>query len=73
MHKPDGGVRLCIDLRDVNSKIIVEHYPMPNIHKMLFALSSVESISRILEQKVFFFALPEYPSVLRPCHPCSNA
>ena len=53
-HKPDGRVRLGIDLRDVNSKIIVEHYPMPNIHEMLFALSSVESISRILEQKVFF-------------------
>ena len=34
-HKPDGRVRLCINLRDVNSKIIVECYPMLNIHEML--------------------------------------
>ena len=41
-HKPDGRVRLCIDLRNVNSKIIVERYPMPNIHKMLSMLESAK-------------------------------
>ena len=41
-HKPDGWVWLCIDLRDVNSKIIVELYPIPNIHEMLSTLESVK-------------------------------
>ena len=42
-HKQDGRVRLCIDLRDMNSKIIVELYPMPNIHAMLLTLESARS------------------------------
>ena len=46
-HKPDGPVRLCIDLHDVNSKIIVERYPMPNIHKMLSALESAKVFTTI--------------------------
>ena len=47
MHKPDGRVRLCIDLDDVNSKIIVERYPMPNIHEMLSTLESTKVCTTI--------------------------
>ena len=46
-HKPDGRVRLCVDLRDVNSKIIVEGYPMPNIHEMLLMLESAKVFTTI--------------------------
>ena len=46
-HKHDGRVRLCVDLRDVNSKIIVERYPMPNIHEMLLTLESAKVFTTI--------------------------
>ena len=46
-HKPDGRVRLCVDLRDVNSKIIVERYPMPNIHETLLTLESAKVFTTI--------------------------
>ena len=46
-HKPDGRVRLCIDLCDVNSKIIVERYPMPNIHELLSTLESAKVFTTI--------------------------
>ena len=46
-HKPDGRVQLCIDLRDVNSKIIIERYPMPNIYGMLSRLESAKVFSTI--------------------------
>ena len=46
-HKQDGRVRLCIDLRDVNSKIIDKRYPMPNIHEMLLTLESSKVFTTI--------------------------
>ena len=46
-HKQDGRVRLCVELRDVNSKIIVERYPMPNIDEMLLTLESVKVFTTI--------------------------
>jgi len=33
--KCDGGLRFCIDYRDVNSKTIKNRYPLPMINKML--------------------------------------
>ena len=46
-HKTDGRVRLCIDLRDMNSKIIVERYPILNIQKMLSTLENVKVFTTI--------------------------
>ena len=46
-HKPDGRVLLCVDLRDVNSKIIVERYPMQNIHEMLTMLESAKALGNV--------------------------
>ncbi|KAK6176707.1 hypothetical protein SNE40_014954 [Patella caerulea] len=37
-RKANGNIRMCVDLRDVNSKIVVERHPMPNIHEMLASL-----------------------------------
>ena len=37
-RKPNGKIRMCVDLRDVNSKIVVEIHPLPNINEMLMTL-----------------------------------
>ena len=37
-RKPNGKIRMCVDLRDVNSKIVVETHPLPNINEMLMTL-----------------------------------
>ena len=34
-RKPNGKIRMCVDLLDVNSKIVVETHPLPNINEML--------------------------------------
>ena len=47
VHKPDGLVRLCIDLHDVNSKIIVERYPMQNTQEMLSTLEIAKVFTTI--------------------------
>ena len=36
-RKPNGKIRMCVDLRDV-TKIIVETHPLPNINEMLMTL-----------------------------------
>ena len=41
-RKPNGKIRMCVDLRDVNSKIIVETHPLPNINEMLMTLDESE-------------------------------
>ena len=56
-HKHDGRVRLCIDLRDVNSKIIVERYPMPNIHEMLLTLESAR-VFTIIDLSTAYHRVP---------------
>jgi len=33
--KPDGGLRFCIDYRDINSKTIKNRYPLPVIRETL--------------------------------------
>ena len=37
-RKPNGIIRMCVDLQDVNSKIVVETHPLPNINEMLMTL-----------------------------------
>ena len=33
--KPDGGIRFCINNRDINSKTITHWYPLPMIKETL--------------------------------------
>ena len=46
-RKPNGTIRMCVDLRDVNSKIIVETHPLPNINEMLMTLKKAEIYTTI--------------------------
>ena len=46
-RKPNGTIRMCVDLRDVNSKIIVETHPLPSINEMLMTLKKVEINTKI--------------------------
>ena len=41
-RKPNGKIRTCVDLRGVNSKIVVETHPLPNINEMLMTLHESE-------------------------------
>jgi hypothetical protein len=38
-QKPDGGLRFCIDYRDINSKTIKNRYPLPLIQETLNMLA----------------------------------
>lgn len=38
VHKKNGGVRLCIDFRDLNRKTIKQHYPLPRINDQIDSL-----------------------------------
>ncbi|CAM1326512.1 Uncharacterised protein g9273 [Pycnogonum litorale] len=42
VRKPDGEIRVCVDLRDVNSKIVVAMHPLPNIHEMLATVKNAK-------------------------------
>ena len=46
-RKPNGTIRMCVDLRDVNSKIIVETHPLPSINEMLMTLKKAEIYTTI--------------------------
>ena len=37
-RKPNSNIRMCVDLRDANSNIIVETHPLPNINDMLMTI-----------------------------------
>ena len=45
--KPKGDIRVCVDLRDVNQKIVVETHPMPNIHEMVSTLKDAKVFSSL--------------------------
>ena len=45
--KPNCKIRMRVDLRDVNSKIVVETHPLPNINEMLMTLDESEICTRL--------------------------
>lgn len=46
-RKPDGSLRLCIDLRQLNKWVVVDQYPLPNITELLTLLSGAMVFSTI--------------------------
>jgi len=45
--KPDGGLRFCIDYRDINSKTIKNQYPLPLIKEMLNVLARARIYTKL--------------------------
>lgn len=51
IRKPDGGLRICSDLRRLNSNMKVERYPIPTIDSILSKLGS--KLAGCSENEVF--------------------
>lgn len=45
--KPNGNVRLCIDLRELNKNIIVDKFPLPKISEMIARTKNIKWFSTI--------------------------
>ena len=45
--KPSGDVRLCIDLRLVNSMAVDDRYPLPRVEDLLSRVSSAKWITKL--------------------------
>jgi len=45
--KPDGGLRFCIDYRDINSKTIKNRYPLPLIKETLNLLGKARIYTKL--------------------------
>ena len=45
--KPGGGLRFCIDYRDINSKTIKNRYPLPLIDEMLNLLGKAQIYTKL--------------------------
>lgn len=62
--KPNGSVRLCLDLRKVNSLTIKDAYPLPLIDGLLGRLQETKFISKIDLKEAFWqipLAVPSRP------------
>lgn len=53
VRKPDGSVRLCIDFRGLNSVMLGDPYPMPNIEELLGKVAEAQRISKLDMSRVF--------------------
>lgn len=47
VRKPNGKVRLCIDLRELNKKIIVDKFSLPKINEMIARTKGIKWFSTI--------------------------
>ena len=45
--KPSGDIRLCVDLRLVNSMTIADRYPLPRVDDLFRKVSTAKWISKI--------------------------
>lgn len=46
-RRPDGRLRLCVDLRDLNKNILVDKFPLPRIDELLAHTKGVKWFSTI--------------------------
>jgi hypothetical protein len=46
-RKPDGGLRFCIDYRDINSKTIKNRYPFPLINETVNLLGKAKKYTKL--------------------------
>jgi len=56
-RKKDGGVRLCVNLKDVNMALIPERYPLPTMEELTMKVSGAMVFS-IIDLKWSYLQLP---------------
>jgi len=54
VRKKDGTPRVCIDSRNINKAIQMEHWPMRTIEDIRYAINGAERISKIDLNKAYF-------------------
>ena len=47
-EKPNGELRVCLDLRDLNKDIKREHYQLPRFEKIVSRLSRAKAFTNTL-------------------------
>jgi hypothetical protein len=45
--KPDGDIRVCVDMRQANGAIIRERHPIPTVDEVLYELNSATVFSKL--------------------------
>lgn len=56
VKKKDNSMRLCIDYRKLNQKVIKDRYPMPNMEEQLDLLQNAKVYSTIDLENGFFYS-----------------
>jgi hypothetical protein len=46
-QKPRGGVRICVDYRDINNVMMKSHYPIPLIKETLNSICKVQIFTKL--------------------------
>lgn len=64
MRKKNGSMRLCVDLRPLNSRVIKQKYPFPLIEDCLSRLSG-KSVFSLLDLKDGFYNIKLHPEVTK--------
>ncbi|XP_064463889.1 uncharacterized protein K02A2.6-like [Ornithodoros turicata] len=47
VQKPDGNIRLCVDLREPNKAIVADAYPLPTVEELLNSLSGANYFAKL--------------------------
>ncbi|CAH8619794.1 unnamed protein product [Dicrocoelium dendriticum] len=58
--KKDGTVRICNDLKELNSQLIIENFPLPTFDELLVKITGARFFSK-LDLKKAFFHMPLTP------------
>lgn len=64
VRKKNGSMRLCVDLRPLNSRVIKQRYPFPLIEDCLSRLSD-KSVFSLLDLKDGFYNIKLHPKVTK--------
>ena len=60
--KPDGDIRVCVDMRRANEAIVRERHPIPTIEEILYDLNGSTVLSKIDLKWGFHLIEPEESS-----------
>ena len=52
--KKDGGLRLCVDYRGLNSITVKNHYPLPLITEIIDRVSGAQYFSKVDLKDVYY-------------------